>query len=377
VLSKLCKSCEARHAVYDQSKSTSFATTAPSVVTEHLFGSGPVVSEKGFETVHLGALTSPLTVTHMPFWQVLRHEIAVWDENAHFSGIVGLGHPSHIPEGFAAANTERDALMLASMGVKSFGFCLQRSSSSAPGWLVFGPTVDNMAANSFFRPVDVVGQTHWGVRMYDFHVPGIVNPDPCVPSCGAIIDSGTSLIAAPPAALPTVQKLSAMVSRDCSNLHQLPVLKFRLGDHYVELPPKAYVMKIKKKVMVKKKNMWNNIFQSEEMIQERCVPAFMSISKNSAYGPVWILGMPFLRYYYTVFDRINKKVHISEATPGCQPQPSAAGMFFNVSHGVNGTGPPGMSSRFTAEDFEPNEVDPNELREPAWATEIDNHSFPF
>merc|ERR1719456_1897154 len=129
-----------------------------------------------------------------------------------------------------------------------------------------------------------------------------------------------------------IQKLSAMVSRDCSNLHQLPTLKFRLGYHEVELPPKAYIMKVTKKVIVKKKNLWNNLFQPEEVIQERCVPAFMTINKNSAYGPVWILGMPFLRYYYTIFDRTNKKIHISEATPGCQPQPSVAGsgMFFNV-----------------------------------------------
>jgi len=377
VLSKLCPSCEARHAVYDSAKSTSFAASTPSVVTEHLFGSGPVVSEKGFEAVKLGDTSSPLSLQHMPFWQVLRHEIAVWDENAHFSGIVGLGHPTYIPDGFAAEGSERDVLLLAAMGVKSFGICLQRSSSAAPGWLIFGPSVDNLPVGGFFKPVDVVGKTHWGVMMYNFQVPGIAKPNPCVPSCGAIIDSGTSLIAAPPAALPAIRQLSGMVRRDCSNLHELPTLKFQLGNEAVELPPKAYVMKVKKKVA--KKNSWNNVFGSEEVIEERCVPAFMTISKNSAYGPVWILGMPFLRYYYTIFDRANKKVHIAEATPGCQPQPSVAGggMFFNMSHGVNATGSSGIASRFAPEDFEPNEVDPNEFRVPTWATETDNHTFLF
>merc|ERR1719449_57083 len=124
--------------------------------------------------------------------------------------------------------------------------------------------------------------------------------------------------------------------------------------------------------MVKKKNLWNNLFDSQEVIQESCVPAFMKISKNSQYGPVWILGMPFLRYYYSVFDRANKKVYISEATPGCKPAGAywGAGMFFNTTHGVNGTGLRGMS-RFGPEDFEPNEADPNEMRAPAWATEMD------
>jgi hypothetical protein len=391
VLSKMCHSCEARHAVYDSAKSQTFSTDTPAVITEHLFGSGPVVSEKGFETIRLGDANSPLGLAHMPFWQVLRHEIAVWDESAHFSGIVGLGHPSYIPEGFAAPNTERDVLMLAAMQVKSFAVCLQRDTPTGPGWLIFGPVVDNPPGGAFFREVDVVGQTHWGVRMYGFQIPGIAQPDPCVPSCGAIIDSGTSLIAAPPSAMPAIRQLSAMVKRDCSNLHLLPTLKFRLGYHEVELPPKAYVMKVQKKVYTKKKNIWNNIFEPEEVIQERCVPAFMTISKNSAYGPVWILGMPFLRYYYTVFDRANKKVHISEASPTCQPQPTGthaagAGLFFNTTSGLNTTGlgvnstsaSAGRMSRFTSEDFQANDLNPEEMRVPAWATEADTiKGFPF
>merc|ERR1719321_923585 len=99
-------------------------------------------------------------------------------------------------------------------------------------------------------------------------------------------------------------------------------------------------MKVKKKVIVRKKSVWNNIFQPTEVVKERCVPAFMTINKNSAYGPVWILGMPFLRYYYTIFDRTNKKVHISEASESCQPSPpNALPAFFNATHGINGTGP--------------------------------------
>merc|ERR1719305_2036575 len=156
VLSKLCPSCEARHAVYDSAKSTSFATSTPSVVTEHLFGSGPVVSEKGFEAVKLGDTSSPLSLQHMPFWQVLRHGIAVWDENAHFSGIVGLGHPTRIPEGYAAQGP-RDVTLLAGLQIGKFGLCLERGSAAAPGWLILGPTVEAMPnTGTMFKPIDVV-----------------------------------------------------------------------------------------------------------------------------------------------------------------------------------------------------------------------------
>merc|ERR1719460_2313540 len=141
VLSKLCTTCEARHSVYDSAKSSTFVASVPDITTEHLFGSGPVVSKKSFETVKLGDITSQYQVRKMPFWQVLRHEIAVWDEDAHFSGIVGLGHTARIPEGFAAPG-QRDTTMLATLGVRSFAICLERAEAASPGWLIFGPHVD-------------------------------------------------------------------------------------------------------------------------------------------------------------------------------------------------------------------------------------------
>jgi hypothetical protein len=371
VLSKLCHTCEARHAVYDQGKSTSFAATVPNVVTEHLFGSGPVVSQKGFETGHLGGLDSQYAVSHMPFWQVLRHEIAVWDENAHFSGIVGLGHPDRIPEGFATPGN-RDVTLLSALKTHSFALCLQRDAVDAPGWLALGPNIDAMpnAAGSKFRKIDVVGESHWAVGMFDFHVPGIQAADPCVPSCGAIIDSGTSLIAAPPSALPIVKQLSSMVKKDCSNLHQLPVLRFRLGDQVVELPPKAYVMKNQYLV---NNNLMDNVFGHDQTVQTECVPAFMTIQKNSNYGPVWILGMPFLRYYFTIFDRVAKQIFITEATSTCQ-QAASNGIFVNATQGLNGPGTvsPGFAHSYSASDYEPNLIDPNGVRVPSWA--LDNSS---
>jgi hypothetical protein len=369
VLSKLCHTCEARHAVYDQGKSTSFAATVPNVVTEHLFGSGPVVSQKGFETVHLGGLDSPYVVSKMPFWQVLRHEIAVWDENAHFSGIVGLGHPDRIPEGFCTPGN-CDVTLLSALNSRNFALCLQRDAPDAPGWLAMGPNIDAMptAYGSVFSRVPVIGKSHWGVGMYDFHVPGIQEADPCVPSCGAIIDSGTSLIAAPPAALPIVRKLSSMVAKDCSNLHQLPVLRFRLGDVVVELPPKAYVMKNQYLVS---NGVMDNVFGGQEQtVKTECIPAFMTINKESDYGPVWILGMPFLRYYFTIFDRVSKEIFITEATSACK-QARAGHAFVNTTQGLHGSATvgSGLANRYETADFEPNLVDPNGIRVPRWATD--------
>jgi hypothetical protein len=299
---------------------------------------------------------------------VLSHEIAVWDENAHFSGIVGLGHPDRIPEGFATPGNQ-DVTLLSSLKARTFALCLQRDTVDAPGWLALGPNIDAMptAAGSTFRKVDVVGASHWAVGMYDFHVPGIQSANPCSPSCGAIIDSGTSLIAAPPSAMPIVRQLSSMVKKDCSNLHELPMLRFRLGDQVLELPPKAYVMK--NQYLVQNSSIANP-FSQEQTVQTECVPAFMTIHKNSNYGPVWILGMPFLRYYFTIFDRVAKQIFITEATSTCQ-QTGSDNIFVNATQGLHGSATvgAGLANRYIPSDFEPNLVDPNGLRVPSWATD--------
>merc|ERR1719174_1051605 len=98
------------------------------------------------------------------------------------------------------------------------------------------------------------------------------------------------------------------------------------------------------------------IFGGKRQSQEtklQCLPAFMTIDKESQLGPVWILGMPFLRYHYTVFDRHSKKLHIAPSTPACSPIQSAMAGFANISRlagaaGLHGGVGAGM---FTASDF--------------------------
>lgn len=360
VLSTMCHTCSRDHDFYDSKKSATFLT-AEGVTAEHLFGSGPVLSEKGYERVRVGRAESPFMVQKMPFWQVIDHGIEVWNQNAHFSGIVGLGHPSRIPEGFSA-EPESDETLLSKMGVQQFAICLQRSGrpAAAPGWLMLGPSVGGLAAeSSAFRTVPVVGKVHWGVQLTSVRLEGggptmPVGADPCSPSCGAIVDSGTSLIAVPPSARGLVDHLSHMIRRDCSNLHSLPSLRMKIGGHDIELPPAAYVMQG----------------------YGGCKPGFMSIDKQSQLGPVWILGMPFLRYYFSIFDRASLSIHIAESTPGCHV-PAAdmtlRGSLPNSTTLVNATSGQGAavgrSRAFAAADFLPTPVDLNATRIPGWATE--------
>merc|ERR1719321_1805557 len=78
--------------------------------------------------------------------------------------------------------------------------------------------------------------------------------------CAAIVDSGTSLIAAPGAALMQLSEMVGPINEDCSNLKELPTLHFTLGDgRSFTLPPGAYVMRINGAVM-EADSVWDVLF---------------------------------------------------------------------------------------------------------------------
>mmetsp|Transcript_8813 Transcript_8813/g.19601 ORF Transcript_8813/g.19601 Transcript_8813/m.19601 type:complete len:448 (-) Transcript_8813:85-1428(-) len=368
VLSTLCTTCSGDQVVYDSSKSTSFV--ASDLQAQHQFGSGPVVSQMGFDSVHLGDAASPLSVSNVPFWQVLDHNIDVWNSNAHFSGIVGLGHTPEVPQGFGADATSEEKTLLERLQIANFALCLQRGTDLPPGYLAFGPRVDSAIMPGMgFHALEVVGNVHWGIKMMNFEVPGTDADPVCNPSCGAIVDSGTSLIAVPPSAKPLIDALAGLIREDCSNVGSLPVLRFQLDGSILELPPQAYVMKV---VPSQQNNsVWGRIFGTPSRSTEAaCVLAFMTIDKTSQFGPVWVLGMPFLRYYHTVFDRAAKKVHISPSSPSCElTSDSQPTVLVNASalSGSASTATRIAAAAYRREDFEPMAVNLESLRMPSWA----------
>jgi hypothetical protein len=82
VLSEKCEHCSVTP--YDAEKSPTFKPNG--TVVQHVFGSGPCLSMKGYEQVSVG----PMSASKMTFYEIVQHNIPVF-EGASFSAIVGLG----------------------------------------------------------------------------------------------------------------------------------------------------------------------------------------------------------------------------------------------------------------------------------------------
>jgi len=290
-----CTTCQIGQLTKYNSASSSTFSPGIGVVEEHHFAGGLVAGRQDYETVHVGNEGKDLTVTQMPFWQVVRTDMRVWmSDRAHFNAIVGLGHRT-LQYGQVESLLERT-------DINRFALCLQRGLAN-PGYITFNPHLDAArGTSSMFRRLPVIGKNHWAVSMEEASV-GATKA--CVgTTCLAIVDSGTSLIGVPAEGVPMVSQIMQMVKKDCSNINDpsLPDLVFVLGGQRFVLPPAAYVIKFPLDTGVVK-----------------CIPAFTDFKMQSDHGSVWILGMPFLRHFYTVFDRSEPSLYIADQGANCQP----------------------------------------------------------
>jgi hypothetical protein len=300
VLSEKCEHCS--KTPYDAEKSPTFKPNG--TVVQHVFGSGPCLSMKGYEQVSVG----PMSATKMTFYEIVQHNIPVF-EGASFSAIVGLGD----------GPSEEDKSLLQKFGVNEFSICLERASG-APGWITWGGELTKEQKNTKAIALPVLGEHHWAVHMTGLGIgPQAVT---CQDGCGAILDSGTSLIAAPTPALMALSMVLPPINEDCSNLDSLPDLVFMLNGHELSLPPEAYVLRLTG-TLVEAQSVWDILyFRPKVMKLDQCMPAFMQIDRTTQFGPLWILGMPFFRFFHSSFhidpeNRENRTIFLMGADEKC------------------------------------------------------------
>jgi len=199
-----------------------------------------------------------------------------------FDGILGLSLPQ-MAEGPAFSVFDR---LVESGRLKDGVFGVFFGNEGEDSEITFGQyRRDILETELFWAPVNSPG--YWQVTMEDITLDN-KKQDLCsdgAQKCQVAVDTGTSLLAGPSEVVQDlVEKLQ--VADDCSNIQNLPDLGFIVGEHTLNLKPEDYVAQT----------------------GDHCSLGLMSLDIPPPKGPLFIFGDPFLRKYYTVYDRKNMRV---------------------------------------------------------------------
>jgi len=133
---------------------------------------------------------------------------------------------------------------------------------------------------------------YWQVAMEDITLNGKKQKLCGKSSCQVAVDTGTSLLAGPSDIInDLIDKID--VASDCSNYDKLPKLGFEVSGVLLELEPQDYVDK--------------------DVDANECSVGLMTLDVPPPKGPLFIFGDPFLRKFYTIFDRENLRVGFATA----------------------------------------------------------------
>eukprot|EP00933_Yihiella_yeosuensis_P021000 TRINITY_DN1672_c0_g1_i1.p1 TRINITY_DN1672_c0_g1~~TRINITY_DN1672_c0_g1_i1.p1 ORF type:complete len:454 (-),score=86.63 TRINITY_DN1672_c0_g1_i1:154-1515(-) len=299
-LSTECHECPKQLTMYDEGASKTFRKGK--VEGTHRYVSGVIHTQEGYDNLALGAdKTNPFVAKDMTMWMVKNHTMSFWaNGHAIFSGIVGLSHVEKLLINYSGDNNDLRS-MLQQMNLKSFAMCFQRGEGTPTGKLYWGMDAQAYVAShaSAFTTVPIEG-AHWSTKLSGLDIDGYDTSSHCKPSCLAMVDSGTSMLGIPKSLQPVMNKLENKIKSDCSNINTLPEIGFNLGTAEITLPPKAWV------------------FRGTSGGKPYCKAAFMYIDKKSSqFGETFILGMPFFRYHFTIFDKEKNQFHIARSNKDC------------------------------------------------------------
>lgn len=201
------------------------------------YGSGPVFVRKGTEHLELrpdGVIGSNRSISDstVPVQVVVDHEVDLFTDTQ-LQAIIGIG-----PGKFE----ERQDRMTHRLGIKRFMICFEEDQSK-PGYITWNDK--DRSDEPGWTPVPVLGKLFWATPTSAYK---LVNADGsstavgCQNGCGAIIDTGTSLISPPKEVITAISKqIELNQIEDCSDLSKFPTLSFKLGDQEFTLPPQAYI----------------------------------------------------------------------------------------------------------------------------------------
>jgi len=322
-----------------------------------MFGSGEIESKVGSDVVNVGGLSAQL---HQGLYMLVRRKLNI---NGPFEGILGLGPPHEK----LTNETDRPRALdpygfLEAAGVSRFSICLNRGTA---GFLRLGTPPVEPALSS-------VAKAHWGLRLQglsvgDWRISGLCastegSGEPRL--CGAMPDSGTTLIAAPSSQLKVLFSHLCDHWPRCSNgfkenayqtsnkwfhferllldchdwaglkgtelnatlLNQeLPHIRFVLAGRdgerqQLKLTGEEYLTHMYSSThLAKPAWLGGRLLPVPGALRKICAPAFHAMETDSVnLGQIWILGLPIMHKYKVSYDRSTHPPSMSFSSGMCE-----------------------------------------------------------
>jgi len=388
VFSTSCGTC-GQAARYNPDLSANY--TRGQLATVLSYGSGDTFVQEAWDTVSIG----PYPPRRQSFWEVTSAKMQVLQYSA-FQSIIGIGPPETpvldadellqaaidnvsnytaaglpVPSDLQSAVEDRrkvsaalrtKSTMVDTFGVDMYSVCLGKKPGS-DGYLVWSDTAP-LVKPEYFQRLRMTGNHTWSTsldepkfeydpaakdRQFDRGNKYHGRTLGCENGCGALLDTGTSILAMPSSVLAELYKVMYEPGFNCSNLWELPSIKIQLGGREVILPPDTYVSEVFDSDAVPgdlqsfvrlrhlgrlrsaKGQASQQLGHSRGSESQRpgasCDFAVMESVTSSAHGPLWILGVPFFRQYYTTFEvgghsNERRAVHFARASDACTPSAS-------------------------------------------------------
>jgi len=320
------------------------------------YGSGDIYAAEAFDMVAFGP-----NEINQSFWEAYEAFMPVLAQ-AHFQSIIGVGPPEMPPaeawkksltdvkdisntltsgrdlETWQLVKVKNDTdfaveistqpTMLTNFGVTMFSVCLE-SKPGSPGYFIWGDDSATKMPKAFKR-IPVLGRHTWTVSMKNVRLTprSVSAKEPigisCELGCGAIVDSGTSLLMVPASVVAKLEDALYNLEADCTNMKDLPDIAFNLGGHTFSLPPDAYLAEVES--VPASMAAFARIRTLTPKYGD-CQLSVMESYSTTDWGPLWILGMPFFRKYYTTFhvgrNHDDRALLVAPASADCYPSDSA------------------------------------------------------
>lgn len=149
---------------------------------------------------------------------------------------------------------------------------------------------DRVGSNIMWLPISSTKTGMFQAKLHDYTIKnkklGLCGST----GCQVAFDTGTNIIAGPSRIItPILESLN--VDKDCSNYKDLPLLGFHFGEYELNLEPADYV----------------------EKEGTSCWPKINKLDLPPPTGPLMLLGEPFLKRFYTIYDRQALRIGVALA----------------------------------------------------------------